>query len=221
MLLATSAVGADVEMTPFIWEPYAVHVGATSPEVVFTVSNAGGIPTSNLTASLAGQSPQSFEITTNTCGALAPSAICTIGVAFHPTAAGVRKAQLRVSGSPGGTFTSYLTGTATDDTFGITPATYGFGSAMIGTSTVPRTFTVINTGSTTSDPLVTSLGGANPTAFGIESDGCAGVTLAPGATCTVGVHLHPMTSGSVSASFRVTTATTGEGTAAVSGQGFF
>jgi hypothetical protein len=219
MLLATSAVGADVDISPSFWEPYAVHVGATPPEATFTVTNVGGITTGDLVASLAGQAPQSFEITTSTCGALAPSATCTIGVAFHPTAAGMRRAQLRVSGSPGGTSISDLTGTATGDTFGITPATYGFGSSFIGLRRVPRTFTVINTGTTTSDPLVTSLGGANPTEFGIESDGCTGVALAPDAICTVGVHYYPTSTGIKSASLRVTTATTGDGTAAVSGQG--
>lgn len=221
MLLATSGIEADASITPFFWQPNAVHVGATSPEFTFTLTNDGDRATGDLVASLAGQSPQSFEITTNTCGVLAPSATCTIGVVFHATAAGVRNALLWVDGSPGGTATSSLRGTGTNDTFGITPPTHGFGGVKVNLRTVPFTFTVINTGTTTSEPLVTLMDGANPTEFGIENDGCTGVMLAAGATCTVGVHSYPAITGNMSANLRVTTATTGDGTAAVSATGLF
>jgi hypothetical protein len=64
---------------------------------------------------LAGPNASEFGITANTCAGqtLAALATCTVSVRFAPATAGAKTATLKIIGTPGGTTSASLTGTAT------------------------------------------------------------------------------------------------------------
>jgi hypothetical protein len=64
---------------------------------------------------LAGPNASEFGITANTCAGqtLAALATCTVSVRFAPATAGAKTATLNIIGTPGGTTSASLTGTAT------------------------------------------------------------------------------------------------------------
>jgi hypothetical protein len=80
------------------------------------VTNNGQNTSGPLTAGLTGANAGEFGITADTCNGqtLAASATCTVSVRFTPTSAGVKAASLGISGTPGGSTSSALTGTATN-----------------------------------------------------------------------------------------------------------
>ena len=92
------------------------------------------------------------------------------------------------------------------DDFTIAPSPAAFGYVLLGSTSTPMTFTVSNTGSCSSAPLVVVLGGRDAAQFRIApgSDRCAGAVLTPGATCTLDVVLAPVVVGSFSATLGVT-----------------
>ena len=220
MLVATAVPEAHLDITGG-GVIYPVHVGATSPDITFTITNDGTATTGSLDASLTGTDASSFEITSNTCGSLAPAATCTISVAFHATAAGTRIASLRIMATPGGSVSNYVYGTGTNDNITLTPTSTDFSNVTIGLKTRARTFSVTNTTTAPSDPLAIALDGANAAQFGIRDDGCSGLALAAGATCTVGVQAAATVAGSLAANLRATAATTGSAVATLTATGMF
>ncbi|MEW5741367.1 MAG: choice-of-anchor D domain-containing protein [Myxococcota bacterium] len=78
------------------------EVGTTSPSFVWTVSNAGDVPTGTLTTS--NSDPTNFIVAADSCNgvSLMPMQSCLLRVAFAPATHGIKTAQLRVSGTPGG-----------------------------------------------------------------------------------------------------------------------
>src|SRR6185437_10119920 len=142
----------------------------------------------------------------STCGALAPSAQCSITVTFTP---GNTFAQdiltLPVSTGSGAqlTTTSYsipLSGTYTSSSAGliITPSQSNLGSAAIGTIGSTRQFSLTNA---TTQPLMLSL--SLPRQFPLAgATNCT--TLAAGATCTLSVSLAPAVNGPLTGTLQVT-----------------
>jgi hypothetical protein len=91
----------------------------------------------------------------------------------------------------------------------VTPTIFNFGSVAPNGS-VSQPFLVANTGATAVIPSQPDavLGGANPGAFSIVSDGCSlqvlgGYGLPPGGTCTISVTFNPTASGNYSGSLIV------------------
>ena len=74
---------------------------------------------------------------------------------------------------------------------GVTPATVDAGSVPVGQQGSAEDVTVTNTGSTGLLPTTASLGGTDASDFAIVTDGCAGQSLAPTATCVVSVRVAP------------------------------
>jgi hypothetical protein len=87
-----------------------------------------------------------------------------------------------------------LTGVSTTP-LDLTPLSSLFGSYLLGQSPPGNqiTFTLTNTGITTTGPLTASLVGAAAADYTIQSTTCT--TLAPAATCTVVVELTPLSRG--------------------------
>ena len=93
----------------------STQVGTPTSAVKFTVTNAGPGNSGTLAATLAGANASEFGITENNCTGhtLANLGTCTVSVRFAPTSAGAKAAKLNITGTPGGTQSSALTGTAT------------------------------------------------------------------------------------------------------------
>lgn len=78
--------------------------------------------------------------------------------------------------------------------FSITPGSHDFGSVHFNTTTPEFVFTITNIGAATSKPATAQVFGHGVFSIG-GTDTCgtltSGVTLAPGASCTVGVVFNP------------------------------
>jgi len=84
------------------------------------------------------------------------------------------------------------------------PTSLTFGAQAIGTTSAPQSITVMNTG--TAGLFINSAAtkGANPLDFTQVDDGCSGLTLPAGTSCSVSITFSPTASGTRSATFILT-----------------
>lgn len=83
-----------------------------------------------------------------------------------------------------------------------TPTSLTFGAQAIGTTSAAQSVTVANTG--TASLFINSAAVPNTLDFTVVSDGCSGLTLAPGASCSMSMTFSPTASGTRSAALTVT-----------------
>ena len=84
------------------------------------------------------------------------------------------------------------------------PTSLTFAAQPIGTTSAPQSITVSNTGTGSLFINSAATRGANPLDFTQVSDGCSGLTLAAGTSCTVSITFSPTASGARSATFILT-----------------
>jgi hypothetical protein len=84
------------------------------------------------------------------------------------------------------------------------PTSLTFAAQEIGTTSAPQSVTITNTGTASLFINSAVTRGANPLDFTQVSDGCSGLTLAAGASCSVSITFSPTASGARSASFILT-----------------
>jgi hypothetical protein len=102
------------------------------------------------------------------------------------------------SGSGGGG------GTTAAPAVAFAPTSLTFGARAIGTTSAPQSITITNTGSAGLFVNSAATRGANPLDFTQVDDGCSGLTLAPGTSCSVAITFSPTASGARSATFILT-----------------
>ncbi len=211
---------AQLSISPLTSDFGTVTVGQTSGSMSFTVTNTGGSPSGSLSAQIMGAGAANFSVETNTCTVLAANATCTVAVSFSPASAGMKTGNLIVSGTPGGSVSVALDGRgAAIGNISITPSTNAYGNVVVGaTSATTGSFTVTNTGGTTTGALSVSLVGSDPGDFIKQTDTCT-APLAAAATCTITVSFKPLTAGAKAASLQVATNPGGTTAAALSGTG--
>jgi hypothetical protein len=202
----TPTLTASVSPNPLAFGNWAI--GTTSTVQSLTVTNTGNTALAGGSFTFGGGTPQPFSRVTNgafpnnapNCAAtLAVGASCTIKVTFTPATAVAFSRSLTVAYTGGATVTNAavtLTGTgAARATVSVTPnpltITLPTGAANItGTGTVTLTNTAAVGGAQVSITNVAVSGGSGLTYFFnvvVGQDNCINQTLAPGATCTVGV----------------------------------
>ena len=202
----------------------AVLGSATPPSKTFTVTNGGDVPAAGLAAALSGGNAADFAITGGTCpagGQLAGGASCTVEAEFDPQAAGLKQTALQVSGTPGGSASTTLSGQ------GVTPAALGFDMLVVNFGSVPfsssstRTLTLRNTGGASTSAISLEITGTNANRFAIEPTGntCSGQTLAGGATCTFTIRFTPTNVGAKTAFVTASATQGGAGSARLDGTG--
>ena len=201
----------------FIVAPVVLPTIAVSPgtlsfglQAIGTVSAAQTVfvqNTSNLTLNLGTMSISGPFTKTTDCGAsLLPGTYCRVWVSFAPAIAGYQSGTLLIpNNSLNNPAAVSLNGNGYVPTPGlsVSPTSIGFGSVRLGLATSGRIITVTSTGNA---PLIVSsvsLGGANPDDFWLGNDGCSGVALAPGASCTVAVSFEPLRIGTRSATVTI------------------
>jgi hypothetical protein len=182
-------------------------VGSRGPGQTVTITNNGPSALTLQSNTITGLDPGDFAISSSTCGdvVLAALASCTIGVTFAPKASGARSGLLTFVDdlAPGGRDV-VLTGTGTQATATVSPATLNFGEQRVGTFGDPLEFTVTDTGNA---PLVVTsitVGGPNSLPgefFGDEN--CTLAPVAPAGTCTVRTFFSPDSPVARSATIRV------------------
>lgn len=165
-----------------------LQVGSTNVSGSVTLTNSGNYPANSLSISV----PGPFSIVSSNCGSsLAAGAQCSFAVQFAPTAAGTASGSLSVGAQlASGAISVSGQGVAPSDSL----AGIAFGN--VATATV-ATSTLTNTGIgplTISSVSASTAGGTstpNPNAFLLASNACP-ASLAPGASCNIGVQFVPM-----------------------------
>jgi CSLREA domain-containing protein len=111
----TGAVTEYISLVPSPKDYGSTQVGTPTASTQFTVENAGPGTSGTLAAALTGANASEFGITQDNCTGqtLADDGTCTVSVRFAPSSAGAKAATLNITGTPGGTQSSALTGTAT------------------------------------------------------------------------------------------------------------
>jgi Abnormal spindle-like microcephaly-assoc'd, ASPM-SPD-2-Hydin/Beta-propeller repeat len=169
-------------------------VGTTSGSQTIGVTNTGN---GNLSfTSIVAQGD--FTETNNCPASIAPSATCTVTVAFVPTTSGARSGSITFTDVAAGSPQMVtLSGTATEGALTPSETTLSFGMEPIGSSTPAQTVTLKNTGS---GPYIVNAISALG-AFS-ETNNCP-AALASGSSCTVSVVFTAVTSGAASGAIAV------------------
>src|SRR3954465_15515999 len=85
-----------------------------------------------------------------------------------------------------------------------TPTSLTFGAQAINTTSAPQSITIKNTGNGSLFINSAATRGANPLDFTQVGDGCSGLTLPAGGTCSVSINFSPKATGPRSATFTPT-----------------
>jgi hypothetical protein len=211
-LTGTGAAGTStVTLTPTSLTFASQAVGTTSASQTSTLRNTGAGPLAIASIATAGTNSGDYAQTT-TCpispSTLAVNATCTITVTFKPTATGTRTANVAVTDNASGSPQRLnLTGTGVSaaPAVSLSPASLGFGSQAVGTSSAAQTVTLTNSGNAALTITAIASGGTNAGDFG-RTTTCpiSPSTLAAGANCTLSVSFSPTASGSRTANITVT-----------------
>ena len=178
-------------------------VGATSAAQSATVTNSGNAPlTFSGGVQVMGPNAGDYKMS-STCGnSLAPSAQCTVSVAFTPSAAGSRTASVMFNDNAAGSPQSMnLAGMGTAAGVGLSVGILTFGSQLMGTSTPVQSVTVTNSGDA---PLaISSLAVTGTDAGDFPETTTCGSSVPAGGSCTISVMFTPAAVGSRAATVAV------------------
>ena len=190
----------------------SVTVGGAAATQQATIANTGNAPLPVQEVSVGGANAGDFTLakgTTCVAGTPVPaSGSCVVAVSFAPAATGDRSATLSVAsgGDNATTLQIALSGTGVGQTQGdLTPSQANFGSADVGATSPPTTFTLKSSG--TADLPITTIAmqGASPRSFEVTSAGSckSGGSVASGSSCTVQVVFVPIAAGAATATLSV------------------
>jgi hypothetical protein len=197
-ITSTGTLALDPSGVAFAAQPN----GTTSLAQNIYFPNPGNTPVTMTGLSFSGAAAGDYSVSSSNCAAPYTAQpgenACFAGIQFTPTAAGTRTATLTVASSAG-TQTATLTGTGVpaSQAVGLTPTSMNLGWVISGQNGPMEPVYLRNTGTVavtfTEDPMLT---GANPSAF-VTSGGCGlnGYSLAPGASCHLGVSFAPSSTG--------------------------
>jgi hypothetical protein len=149
-LTGTGTTAADITLSPLSVSFAATTVNQTTAAQIITINNTGGTA-AMLQAPVIVQAATDFSISQNTCRTtLAPSAGCSVSIAFTPTASGTRAGSFSITDTSTGvtaTQTAALTGIgnapATDT---LSTNTLGFSQQQVGSTSATQQVTMTNSG---------------------------------------------------------------------------
>jgi hypothetical protein len=177
-------------------------LGTTSAVQTVTLRNVGTAALSIQTVAITGANSGDFAVVSgSTCtnGAnVAMNGSCTIQLTFTPTGPGARSATVGITDNAADSpQTISLSGT-TASTVAVTPSTVTFPSQYVGTSGLPQTVTLTNTGTTAVTVTAVTASVAD---FGVLSN-CSN-PVAGGSSCTVGVFFDPTAGGTRTGTLKI------------------
>jgi len=179
-------------------------LNTTSTAQVVTVTNTGTSPLTVGTLSLSGSNPADFSVTANTCIAAVPvAANCAVSVTFHPTATGVRAANLQIaSDANNGTQQVSLTGTSVAPIASASPASLAFGNQLVSADSPAKVVTITNSGSSPLTVGTPTFTGTDNADFMVSANTCtAAVDVSQ--NCSISVIFTPGAAGSRSATLQI------------------
>jgi len=193
----SGSTGTTVSLTPASLAFGTVAVDTLSTVKPVTLKNTGTATLDITSIVLSGSG--SFAISANTCGpTLAIGKTCKVSVTFSPTALGAQTGTLtftdNATGSPQ---TVSLSGTGVVQAK-LTPTSATFAKTKVGTTSAPKTFTLMNDLNVALNSISISPGGA----FAVSTTTC-GSSLAKKAHCTISVVFQPTATGATTGSLSV------------------
>ena len=186
--------------------------GTTSAAKTVTVTNTGNASLTVSGVALGGANSTDYVKTADACSGVtvAAGSNCTVTVAFRPSAAGTRTATLAFTDNASNSPQSVpMSGTgaappASAPAVTFTPTSLTFAAQPIGTTSAAQSITVANTGNASLFINSAATRGANPLDFTEVNDGCSGLTLAAGTSCSVSITFKPTATGTRSGTFILT-----------------
>ena len=166
----------------------------------------GHAPLEVSSAAIGGAQASAFAISADGCSghAVAPGSSCSLQLAFTPPSSGSFNAALTLADdAPGAPQTVVLSGSGETSTVTVTPSALGFGAVAGGSTSSPEDITVTDSGSGELTVDGATIGGAQPSAFRISDDGCAGMTISAGDSCTIAVEYQPPAGGTYAATLSI------------------
>ena len=125
-----------------------------------------------------------------------PGVPCALRVVFTPSAAGARRATLRIAGNAANAPLDLpLEGTGLAPEVSAEPAALDFGSRPVGAATAAAQLTLRNTGSAPLAIKAALVEGDAATDFHGADDRCSGALLPPGGACALGFTFTPTATG--------------------------
>jgi hypothetical protein len=181
-------------------------VGTTSSPQVVTVTNTGSATLTVAGIGISGADAGDFGETNNCPASLAANGNCQVSLTFTPaslllntSATALLNIADNAAGSPQ---TVSLTGTTPPPNpapiASLSPASLTFPSQYVGTSGLPQTVTLTNSGTAT---LTIASVATVPAGFGALSD--CGNSVAAGSSCAIGVFFDPTGGGSMAGTLLV------------------
>ena len=188
-ILLEPFVDVSLSQTSLAFSSVAVGSSTRLQTVILTNSGSAPVLFSSLAAS--GDYTQ-----TNTCGTwLAVGAQCTISVSYAPTAANLQTGAVSISdNAPDTPQIISLNKSGVLPLISLYPASLGFSSQLIGTTSAAASVTLTNTGSGALDISSLALGGSNGADFNISESSC-GAYVQAGSNCIISLTFTPDASG--------------------------
>jgi hypothetical protein len=169
----------------------AQAIGTISRAQQITVTNSGDSALTNIKVSITGD----FAVN-DLCGTSLPRhSTCALQVEYLPKAIGAERGEMTIQDALGAQQVA-LNGTGVPSAAGsggavtLSPISIDFGIQGVNSISSPQMLTVINSGS---NPL-SGIAIAASEGFAVTNNACT-VTVAPGASCTVGVTFAPQSTG--------------------------
>jgi len=203
VVISTSSGGApSASLSPTSLTFPSEPAGTTSAAQQVTLSNAGTAPLTLHSFVINGD----FSFTDNCQATLAPSASCTFGVTFKPTATGTRTGTLTInddaSDSPQQVSLTG-TGTAGAAVASVAPTGLTFSTQLVSTTSAPQQVTLSNTG--TAALAISSVAASGDFTF---TDNC-GASVAANSSCTFSITFKPTAGGTRTGSLIIADNATG------------
>jgi uncharacterized repeat protein (TIGR03803 family) len=180
-------VGPQASLMPAHLSFASQVINTSSGAKTVTLSNTGDtiLAISNITVT------PNFTISSNACGAkLAPGTRCKVSVAFTPNNVGkLTGGLIFTDNAPGSPQTVALTGTGVWPAT-LMPASATYANKAVGTTSLPKTFTLSNNQAVTLDGIAISTTGD----FAVSATTCT-TSLPANSTCTISVTFTPTEKG--------------------------
>jgi hypothetical protein len=197
--LSGTGIGAMAMVSPTSLNFGNQTVGVKSAPRNVTLTNTGNIPLTITSIAITGTNTGSFAETNNCGSSLAARANCTIAVTFTPQAIGIRTAAVSITdNAPHSPQRVSLTGVGVRPAVTFSPTSLTFPTQVVFTTSTAKVVTLKNTG--LGVLTVKSIAVTGP----FSQTHTCGMTVNPGASCTISVTFKPTTIGTLTGSVSVT-----------------
>lgn len=187
----------EVSKEPFaVFAPTSISfgqqaIGTTSVAMTTSFTNSGNLPLNITSIQFTGTNISDFHQTNSCPSSLSPLSSCKISVTFTPATGGNENAFLSVTdNAPGSPQSVALSGTGLSGGITLSPTSIAFPSQYVGTSGLPKTVQVTNTGL-----LAVTISNVTTSASDFGTLNACGSSLQPSNSCSIGVFFDPSASG--------------------------